>query len=150
MSDMNYKIVDKVFHLPVRIYYEDTDAGGIVYYANYLKYAERARTEFLRALGLEQTDDLSTEDKFGFIVRKAELEYLKPSRLDDLIHITCEVVDIKGATVVMNQEIRCGDEVRVVAKITAVYISLARMRPSRVPEKVVSKFAEFTRGSVIK
>lgn len=145
-QDMNTKFIDKVFHLPVRIYYEDTDAGEIVYYANYLRYAERARTEFLRALGFEQTEDLAKEDRFGFIVRKAELEYLKPSKLDDLLHITCEMEEIKGATIVIKQEIKRGDEVRVKIKVTVAYISLAKMRPIRVPEAMVEKFNEFRKA----
>lgn len=130
------------FRLPVRIYYEDTDAGGVVYYANYLKYAERARTEFLRFLGFEQREDLESEGRFAFMIRKAEVEYLKPSRLDDLIEVCCEVENIKGATVEMNQEILCKDETRVKIKVTAVYINLDKMRPTRVPEEMAAKFIE--------
>ncbi|MDD4557183.1 MAG: tol-pal system-associated acyl-CoA thioesterase [Alphaproteobacteria bacterium] len=135
----------KLYKLPIRIYYEDTDAGGIVYYANYLKFAERARTEFVRSLGFEQREDLESDDKFGFIVRRAELEYLKPSRLDDLIEISCEVEDVKGATVEACQIVSCNGEERVKIKVTLVYISLAKMRPQRVPEKMVEKLWEYKR-----
>lgn len=134
--------MSNVFKLPIRIYYEDTDAGGVVYYANYLRYAERARTEFLRHLGFEQLEDLESADKFAFMIRRAEVDYLRPSRLDDLIEISCVVEDIKGATVEMSQEVICNGEVRVKIKVTAVYISLSRMRPTRVPEEMVKKFLE--------
>ncbi|MDR1694933.1 MAG: tol-pal system-associated acyl-CoA thioesterase [Lactobacillaceae bacterium] len=130
----------EVFKLPIRVYYEDTDAGGIVYYANYLKFAERARTEFLRWGGFEQAEDLSSEERYAFIVRKAEVEYLKPSKLDDLIEVSCEIEEIKGAGIVCKQDVICNGEVRVKIKVTAVYISLAKMRPMRVPEEMVKAF----------
>lgn len=128
-----------IFKLPIRIYYEDTDAGGIVYYANYLKFAERARTEFIRFHGFEQSDELESIDKFAWIIRKADLEYLIPSRLDDLIEVTCEVVDVKGATISVKQQVICNGEVRVNINVTAVYISLSRMRPQRVPQNMIDK-----------
>ena len=131
-----------MFKIPVRIYYEDTDAGGIVYYANYLRYAERARTEYLRFHGFEQLEDLASEDRFAWIVRRAELDYILPSRLDDMLEVTCEVEEVKGASIVLKQEIICKGEVRVKIKITAVYISLARMRPMRVPEEMIAKMME--------
>lgn len=139
---MNARMIGETFHLPVRIYYEDTDAGGIVYYANYLKYAERARTEFLRYLGFEQVEDLDSAERYGFIVRAAELEYLKPSKLDDLIEVTCKIDEVKGASIVCKQEIVCNGEVRVKAKVTAVYISLSKMRPMRVPEEMIKVFKD--------
>ena len=128
-----------MFKIPVRIYYEDTDAGGIVYYANYLRYAERARTEFLRFHGFEQTEDLASEQRFAWIIRHAELDYLKPSKLDDVIEVTCETESISGATINIKQEVICKGEVRVKIKVTAVYISLAKMRPQRVPDDMITK-----------
>ena len=77
------EIKDNKFLFPVRVYYEDTDAGGIVYYANYLKFAERARTEYIRALGVRQQDALEAEDKFAFVVRHCEVDYQAPAVLDD-------------------------------------------------------------------
>ena len=131
--------MSEVFKLPIRIYYEDTDAGGIVYYANYLKFAERARTEFIRHHGFEQYEDLNSEEKFAWIVRNAELEYLKPSKLDDLIEISCEVENVKGATIDIKQQVVCNGEVRVNIKVRVVYISLAKMRPMRVPDEMIKK-----------
>ena len=132
-------MTEEVFKLPIRIYYEDTDAGGIVYYANYLKFAERARTEFLRHMGFEQSEDLEDEARFAFVVRKVEAEYLKPSKLDDLIEMTCEVEEIKGASIVCKQEVICKGETRIKIKVTAVYVSLAKMRPVRVPDEMMKK-----------
>lgn len=126
------------FWFPVRIYYEDTDAGGIVYYANYLRYAERARTEFLRALGEGQVDDLENL-KRGFIVRKACAEYLKSAHLDDVLAISCEVIEIKGAAAEIKQEIWRGDELLTTIDITAVYLDFAKMRPVRIPPKLLVK-----------
>ena len=134
--------MSNIFKIPVRIYYEDTDAGGIVYYANYLRYAERARTEFLRFHGFEQTEDLVSEQRFAWIIRHAELDYLKPSRLDDVIEVTCEVEEVNGASINIRQEIICKGEVRVKIKVTAVYISLSKMRPQRVPEEMIKKMSE--------
>lgn len=132
----------EIFKLPVRVYYEDTDAGGIVYYANYLKFAERARTEYLRWGGFEQAEDLDSLDRYGFIVRAAEIEYIKPSKLDDLLEVSCEVEEVKGASIVCRQDITCNGELRVKVKVTAVYISLAKMRPMRVPEAMIKVFTD--------
>jgi len=126
------------FYFPVRIYYEDTDAGGIVYYANYLKYAERARTEFLRELGEGQVENLEQEKK-GFIVRRAAAEYLKSARLGDILSVSCEVVAVKGAAVDIKQEIRRGEELLTEIAITAVYFDFNRLRPTRIPPKMLGK-----------
>lgn len=131
------RMIGKTFALPIRIYYEDTDAGGIVYYANYLKFAERARTEYIRYFGFEQAEDLNSEERFAFIVRRIEIDYLIPSRLDDLIEITCEVEEVKGASILINQEVVCNGQTRVKIKAHVVYISLAKMRPKRVPDEMI-------------
>ena len=110
-------IKDGVFFYPIRIYYEDTDAGGIVYYANYLKFAERTRTEFIRSLGCSQVEDLQSEDKCGFVVRHVDIEYKKPAILDDALVVTCKLVEAKGAGATMQQEIYRGDELLVKMEI---------------------------------
>lgn len=89
----------------MRVYYEDTDAGGIVYYANYLRFAERARTEYIRALGCSQQDALENEDKFGFAVRYIDVDYKAPAVLDDALTVTCEVKEFGGASAGMFQQI---------------------------------------------
>lgn len=133
---------DNIFMLPVRVYYEDTDAGGIVYYANYLKFAERARTEFIRALGVRQQDNLEEEDKFGFAVKHCEIDYKSPAILDDELVVTVEVLSLKGASVTMHQEIRRGDEVLAEIDITVVYLSLKQKRPVRIPKELVLKIEQ--------
>lgn len=121
-----------VFALPVKIYYEDTDAGGIVYYANYLKFAERARTEFIQALNFNQQEVLTTQ-KCGFTVRKCSIEYLRPAVLGDVLVVTCEVKEVKGAAAVMAQEVWRGDELLATVEVKVAYVDLERKRPVRIP-----------------
>lgn len=127
------------FFFPARVYYEDTDAGGIVYYANYLKYAERARTEFIRALGFCQQENLLAEDSFGFAVRRCEVDYLKPAVLDDLLKISARVEKIGGASMDIQQEIYRGEELLTIIKVTVVYLSFAKKRPVKIPADLVEK-----------
>ena len=87
----------KTFVLPVRVYYEDTDAGGVVYYANYLKYAERARTEMLRHLGIENSHMQSCHG-LAFVVRHIEADYMRPARLDDALEVSLELTRVGGAS----------------------------------------------------
>lgn len=132
-----------VFVLPVRIYYEDTDAGGIVYYANYLKFAERARTEFIRAMGCRQQEELEAEDKCGFAVRHCEIDYLAPAVLDDELVVSCQVTEIKGASASMHQEITCGDKLLVTIDVKVAYLSLTHKRPTRIPKELVQKIEKY-------
>ena len=128
---------DKTFSFPIRIYYEDTDAGGIVYYANYLKYAERARTEFLRNLGINQQEMLKNQE-CGFVVRNCNINYKSPARLDDALNITCKVTELKGASLKMEQKLYREDTVICEIEITLVFLSLATMRPSKIPTEIGS------------
>jgi acyl-CoA thioester hydrolase len=91
------------FQLPIRIYWEDTDAGGIVFYANYLKFFERARTEWLRALGIEQ-QALKTEVGGMFVVSETSLKYHRPAQLDDLLTVTAELAEAGRATLTLRQQ----------------------------------------------
>ncbi len=110
--------VSGIFSIPIRVYYEDTDAGAVVYYANYLKFMERARAEWLRQMGFEQ-DELSRRDGILFAVRSARLEFLKPARFNDLLEATVQVIRRGKASMTFAQEIRreeltlCEGEVRV-------------------------------------
>ncbi len=128
------------FYFPVRVYYEDTDAGGIVYYANYLKFAERARTEYVRAIGLRQQDALEQEEKAAFVVRHCDIDYKSPAVLDDLLTVVCEVTEFGGASVVMHQDIMRGDDVLVSLDIKVVYVLLKNKRPSRLPAELIKSF----------
>lgn len=139
-------VIDNVFVYPIRVYYEDTDAGGVVYYANYLKFAERARTEFLRTLDIHQQHDLE-EKQTGFIVRSCHIEYLKSAFLDDALTVTCQVTEVGAASSVVAQEIRRNDEVLATLEIKVVYMSVAAHRPIRIPEEMVKKFKQFQKNN---
>lgn len=102
---MKHEQKPNAFTIPVRIYYEDTDAGGVVYYANYLKFLERCRTEWLRAIGHEQAD-LLRDPGIAFVVRSVNLEYLKPARLDDLLTVSLEVEKVARSQIFFRQHIR--------------------------------------------
>ena len=128
---------DKTFSFPVRIYYEDTDAGGIVYYANYLKYAERARTEFLRHLGINQEEMLKKQGQ-GFVVRNCNINYKSPAKLDDALNITCKVTELKGVSLKMEQKLYKGNTVICEIEISLVFLSLPTMRPTKIPQELSS------------
>ena len=130
---------DGEFLFPVRVYYEDTDAGGIVYYANYLKFAERARTEYLSYLGKCQKDDLEKEEKTGWVVRHCEIDYLKPAVLEDELMVTCKITNLGGVTAVMHQEILRGNEVLVVIDVKVAHLSLETKKPVRIPRDLLSR-----------
>ena len=120
--------------LPVRVYYEDTDAAGIVYYANYLKFAERGRTEMLRALGVEQ-DRLRTETGMQFVMREGEVKYRRPARLDDALVVETTLTYLGAASVGMRQVIRRSDE--EVARFTAnVACTGIDGKPMRMPAQL--------------
>jgi acyl-CoA thioester hydrolase len=124
------------FAWPVRVYYEDTDAGGIVFYANYLKFFERARTEWLRACGVDQTR-LSDEAGVIFIVRGATLDYHAPARLDDLLAITCKVERLGRASVDFEQQAWLGDALLATARVRIGSVARAPLRPAAVPPPVL-------------
>lgn len=105
MTDPIPRLEGKTFILPVRVYYEDTDAGGVVYYANYLKYAERARTEMLRHLGIENSV-LQARHGLAFVVRHISVDYMRPARLDDRLEVSLILTKVGGATLAGRQVIR--------------------------------------------
>ena len=120
-----------VHHLPVRVYYEDTDAAGIVYYANYLKFAERARSEWLREIGGDEARALKASGLL-FVVRRCEIDYRQPARLDDLLEVATRVTGFAGATLDLDQTVRRGDADLVVMKVTLACLNSAG-RPARLP-----------------
>jgi len=128
---------DNVFSFPIRIYYEDTDAGGIVYYANYLKFAERARTEYLRYLGINQQNMLK-EQGIGFTVKDCYINYKSPAKLDDNLSITCKVTEIGGVSLKMEQKIYREDNVLAEITVKLGFLSLATMRPTKIPEEIAN------------
>lgn len=98
-------VADSIFSMQIRVFYEDTDFGGIVYYANYLKFMERARTEFLRSLGVNQSSLLDQERRL-FVVKSADIKFVSPARFDDLLVVTAEVKTVRRASMIFNQECR--------------------------------------------
>ncbi|MFL2781501.1 MAG: YbgC/FadM family acyl-CoA thioesterase [Rhodospirillales bacterium] len=116
----------------VRVYYEDTDAGGIVYYANYLKFAERGRTELIRSI-MELQSNKQTSEKINFVVQKCNLEYDKPARLDDLIEVKTEISLVKGSVIEMLQFIISEETILVKIFIKLVCIN-SEGRPVRIPK----------------
>ncbi|MFA5627359.1 MAG: tol-pal system-associated acyl-CoA thioesterase [Thiohalomonadaceae bacterium] len=125
------------FFWPVRIYYEDTDSGGVVYYANYLKYMERARTEWLRQLGFEQ-DELICDAGIVFAVRSVEVDYLRPARFNDALMVSAEVVNSGGASITFQQEVCRGEEVLCRGKVKIASLDAQSFRPRQVPETIAA------------
>ncbi len=125
------------FSLPIRVYWEDTDAAGIVFYANYLKFFERARTEWLRGLGFEQ-ERLRTEQRFGFVVSETHVRYLAPARLDDVIDVSVDVVRAGAASLRIAQEARRGALLLADGTIRVGCVDLGTFRPRRVPDDILS------------
>ena len=125
-------IVNGHHHLPVRVYYEDTDAAGIVYYANYLKFMERGRTDFLRLLGIEHGRLIAGVhgEPLGFVVRRAEVDYLAPARLGDFLAVVTSIAAASGATVTMAQVVRRDDTVLARGLVKAAVVGQdGRPRP---------------------
>ncbi len=128
---------------PIRIYYEDTDAVGIVYFANYLKFAERARTEFLRQAGVDHTL-LRREQEVVFAVRHAEVDYLRPARLDDVVTVHTQLTELTYVKIDALQSIRRGSE--EIARVTTRVVCLRTDgRPARMPREIRDRFLPYVR-----
>lgn len=126
------------FVWPVRVYWEDTDAGGVVYYANYLKFLERARSEWLRTLGIGQSD-LAARDRVVFVVRHVTADYLRPARYDDLLEVLCRVDELGGASLTLAQEVRLGDKVLLTARVRIACVEMTGFRPAKIPPHVMQR-----------
>ena len=124
-----------VFAWPVRVYYEDTDAAGLVYYANYLKYLERARTEFLRSLGFEQ-DALRREHGVVFVVRRLAIEYQLAARFNDMLNATLAIARSRRASIEFEQQVLRGDEVCASAQVQIACMQLETGRPTGIPKTI--------------
>lgn len=122
----------------LRVYYEDTDLAGIVYYANYLKYIERARSEWLRQIGVDQVA-LKAEGTV-FAVRHLQADYLSPARFDDLLQVQSSLHSMTAARLVMDQQVLRGDTPLFLARVTLVCLG-AGGRPKRLPEQLVTRLA---------
>ena len=127
-----------VFHWPVRVYYEDTDAGGVVFYANYLKFFERARTEMLRSMGYEQ-DQLITEQKLIFVVRSVQIDYLKPARFNESIDVTAEVTLTKKVSLNFEQIITRDGDVLCKGNVRIACLDAETLKPKTIPEDLLQQ-----------
>jgi len=121
-----------VFTLPVRVYYEDTDAAGVVYYASYLKFFERCRTEWLRTSGQGQQELLDSQG-LVFVVRRVEIDYLRPGRLDDLLSIDLTLEKLGYAQILFRQRARRGEEILVEGTVQVVCVDFAKMKSAPIP-----------------
>jgi acyl-CoA thioester hydrolase len=131
----------KSVHLhSVRVYYEDTDAGGIVYYANYLKFFERARTEWLRELGFSQSKFL--EHSIGFVVKRVEMDNVAPARFDQQLQVQTEIDEVKRVSLLFRQKIVDEQQKTVVnALVKVACVDLAKMKPIAIPQAVIEEIS---------
>jgi len=130
--------VSRIFSIPIRVYYEDTDAGAVVYYANYLKFMERARTEWLRQMGYEH-DELFRREGILFAVRSAHLEFLKPARFNDLLEATVQVIRRGKASMTFAQEIRRDEITLCEGEVKVACLDAGTFSPRPIPEILGSK-----------
>lgn len=126
---------------PIRVYYEDTDAGGVVYHANYICFFERARTEFLRQGGFSQQSLL--ENQVAFVVKKLAIDYKTPARLDDLLTVKTEIKELKKATIVFIQRLYREDFCLSEATVTVACVDLTKMKPIAIPTDIQQMFVSF-------
>lgn len=131
------------FIWPVRVYYEDTDAGGVVFYANYLKFFERARTEMLRAMGYEQ-DELIANESIIFVVRSVQVDYLTPARFNEQLQVSAKVSLAKKASLTFDQVITRGDDVLCKGSVRIACLDAQTMRPKAIPETLFRAILEHT------
>jgi acyl-CoA thioester hydrolase len=127
-----------VFEHPIRVYWEDTDAGGIVFYANYLKFFERARTEWLRALGIGQ-HALREETGGMFVVSETAVKYHRPAKLDDQLRVTATLAEGGRASLVIAQQAWLGETLLCEGTIRIGWVDAATMKPARIPSSVLER-----------
>ena len=120
---------------PIRVYYEDTDAGGVVYHARYLHFFERARTEFLRLAGFSQ--QVLFSQNLAFVVKKMEIDYKIPARLDDFLFVETTISELKGAKIVFRQQLWFDECCLSEATVTVASVDLTKMKPIAVPSEIV-------------
>ena len=132
----------KPHSIPIRIYYEDTDAGGVVYHANHLKFGERGRTELLRFMGFENK---SLFDKYGviFVVRHLEANYLMPAHLDDLLRLETAVLEVKNASVIMEHSLFRENAKLFAMDVTLVCVDGENYRPISIPDEIKDGFKRY-------
>lgn len=128
------------FNWPVRVYYEDTDAGGVVFYANYLKFFERARTEFLRSYGFEQ-DALVAEQGIIFVVRSVKIDYLKPARFNELLAVSAKIIEIKKTNLTFEQAVTRHQQVLCAGEVRIACLDARTMKPKPIPFAILEQLS---------
>jgi acyl-CoA thioester hydrolase len=142
--DIAGRIEGETHILPIRVYFEDTDCAGVVYHANFIKFCERGRSDFIRLLGLDHQGLANPErgEPAVFVVRRIEIDYLKPGRMDDLLEIVTSCAEIGSASLVLQQDVRRGNTLLVRAKVTVVLVSGAG-KPQRIGALVRDRLQPF-------
>jgi acyl-CoA thioester hydrolase len=142
-ANLDGELRDGRHTMPVRVYYEDTDFTGIVYHANYLRYMERGRTNYLRLIGADHRALFEATEKeapgFAFVVRSMAIDFLKPARMDDVLEISTTPQEVKGASITLKQQCRRGDELLCEASVRVAFISQGRARPIPKPLRIAMK-----------
>jgi len=150
MNSLDGDIRDGRHHQPVRVYYEDTDFSGIVYHASYLRFMERGRTNYLRLIGADHRalfEQAAAEAPgFAFVVRHMEIDFKKPAFMDDLLTIVTTPEDVKGASVMLRQQVMRGDEFLVAARVQVAFVSGGRAKPIPKPLRIAMKADQETGG----
>ena len=133
---------EAAFHWPVRVYWEDTDAGGVVYHAQYLAFMERARSEWMRDIGFGQ--ESLREANLCFVVRSMSIDFRLPAKLDDLLSVSVRLAQCRGASLVIAQEIRRGDALLVGATVRVAAVSADAFRPRPIPAALLAQLTPDT------
>jgi acyl-CoA thioester hydrolase len=128
------------FTWPIRVYYEDTDAAGVVYHSNYLKYLERARTEWLRSIGFSQKV-LREESGNIIVVSEIDIKFAKPARLDDLLEVKSSLIKVNGASFLFEQDIRKSQDKICTARVKGVCLNALTFKPQRLPAELKSELS---------
>ena len=132
-------MTDLIFQFPVRIYYEDTDAGGVVYHARYLHFFERARTEYLRTLDFSQ-QMLLNERNVAFVVKTMTIDYRLPARLDDWLVVETKISEVQGAAILFTQQLKRDELILCTATVKVASVDLSKMKPVALPDEVKAAF----------
>jgi acyl-CoA thioester hydrolase len=142
--DLAGRIEGESHILPVRVYFEDTDCGGVVYHANFLKFCERGRSDFIRLLGIDATSlaDPEQGEPAIFIVRRVDIDYLKPGRMDDVLEIVTTCAEIGNASLILDQQVRRGNQLLAKAKVTVVLVSSSG-KPQRLGKLIRAALQRF-------
>jgi acyl-CoA thioester hydrolase len=149
VSALDGEIRDGRHVMQVRVYYEDTDFSGAVYHASYLRFMERGRTNYLRLLGADQRalfEETAREAPgFAFVVRSMQIEFLKPSRMDDVLEVVTQTEEVRGASITLHQRLMRGSELVIDAHVKVAFVSGGRARPIPKPLRIAMKADQETR-----